>query len=54
MLKREIAADPLAQYGVVLLYLLESEASNSPEQLCVFKVKTPEKYTFLWSVSRKR
>ena len=28
----------LAQYGVALLYLLESVASNSPEQLRVFKV----------------
>ena len=25
----------LTQYGVVLLYLLESVASNSPEQTCV-------------------
>ena len=44
----------LTQYGVAQLYLLESVASNSPEQLREFKVKTPERYKILWSVSGTR
>ena len=31
---RNCCRSTLTQYGVVLLYLLESVASNSPEQLC--------------------
>ena len=51
---RNYRRSTLTQYSVALLYLLESVASNSPEQLREFKVKTPERYKILRSVSRTR